>query len=58
MRKEGKAKITISIDKNLLKWIDEKISEKQFGSRSHAIEFALYQLMKGESKPTGHAHRT
>jgi len=39
-----KVKKTITIDKELLDWIERKIKEKEFGSTSHAIEKALTRL--------------
>lgn len=37
-------KFTISLDKDLVNWIDEKIAMKQFSDRSQAIEYALKAL--------------
>lgn len=42
--KKMKEKFSISIDKNLLKWLDAQIKTKRFASRSHGIEFALNEL--------------
>ena len=39
-----KVKKTITIDKELLVWIEQKIKEKEFGSVSHCIEKALTKL--------------
>ena len=39
-----KIKKTITMDKELLAWIEQKIKEKEFGSISHAIEKALTRL--------------
>jgi len=41
-----KVKKTITIDKELLEWIERKIKEKEFGSISHAIEKAVTELQK------------
>ncbi len=38
-----KDRITITIDKELLSWVDKKIKEKVFANRSHAIEFLINQ---------------
>jgi len=38
-----KERITITIDKELLDWIDARIEEKVFANRSHAIEFLIKQ---------------
>lgn len=34
-----KERITLTIDKNLLRWIDRKIKEAKFANRSHALEY-------------------
>ena len=41
MPKKKKLKITITIDPDLIKWIDAQIEQKNFASRSHGIEFAI-----------------
>lgn len=41
-----KKRITITIDKELLDWIDHKIEEKVFANRSHGIEYLINQKMK------------
>ena len=38
---------SITMDRDVLKWIDEKVKERVFASRSHAFEYAVRQLMKG-----------
>jgi metal-responsive CopG/Arc/MetJ family transcriptional regulator len=43
-----KVRLTITIDKELLNWIDEKISQKAFANRSHALEF-LMRNKRGQS---------
>ena len=34
-----KRKLSITVDSELIKWIDEEIKKKRFSSRSHAFEF-------------------
>jgi len=41
-----KAKIPISIDPDLLKWIENQVKSKRFASRSHAIEYAVNEMKK------------
>ncbi len=36
-----KQRITITLDKDLLKWLDKKVEKKVFASRSHGIEFLI-----------------
>ena len=44
-----KERITITIDKDLLEWIDKKVDDKTFANRSHGIEF-LIKRKKDEEK--------
>jgi metal-responsive CopG/Arc/MetJ family transcriptional regulator len=39
-----KERITITIDKELLDWVDEKIKARLYANRSHALEL----LVKGK----------
>jgi len=43
---KNKANISITIDPELIKWIDDQIAKKRFANRSHGIEYALYRLME------------
>lgn len=45
-----KERITITVDKELLNWLDEKIDEKVFANRSHGIEFLIKRKMEGENE--------
>lgn len=36
-----KERITVTLDKELLAWIDENIALKVFANRSHAVEFLI-----------------
>ena len=36
-----KERITITIDKGLLKWLDGKVDERFFANRSHGFEFLI-----------------
>lgn len=40
----GKEKVSVSIDENLLKWLDSQIKTKRFASRSHGIEYAVTSI--------------
>jgi len=44
--KKMKEKFSVSIDEDLLKWVDSQIKSKIFASRSHGIEYALNELKK------------
>ncbi len=41
-----KERITVTIDKDLLKWVDEGVKEKVFANRSHALEFLIKKKMR------------
>ena len=43
-----KIKSSMSIDNDIIKWIDKEIEKKRFANRSHAVEFAIRQLMDEE----------
>jgi len=38
-----KERITLTIDKELLAWVDEKVAQKIFSNRSHALEYLMRQ---------------
>lgn len=38
--------ICVTLPPELIKWIDEKVTDRTYGSRSHAIERAVLELMK------------
>ena len=46
--------ISVSIDPDVLKWVDDEVEGKRFASRSHAIEYCLYKMMIGESNESPH----
>ncbi len=41
-----KEKITITVSTEILDWIDKKIGEREFGSRSHAFELGVYKMIQ------------
>lgn len=43
-----KIKVSHTIDEELVRWMDSEIAKKRFASRSHAIEYALKQLIESE----------
>jgi len=45
-----KERITITIDKELLNWLDERIKEKVFANRSHGFEFLIKNKMDKEEE--------
>ena len=43
-----KERITITLDKELLGWLDKKIGEKVFANRSHGFEFLIVAMIREE----------
>ncbi len=43
-----KERISITIDRKLLRWVDEKVRERVFASRSHALAFLAREAMEQE----------
>ena len=48
-----KERITITADKALLKWIDERIAKKIFANRSHALEYLIARAIEDEKAGIG-----
>lgn len=46
-----KERITVTIDKELLDWIDKKVKDKTFANRSHGLEYLIKRkMMEGDKK--------
>ncbi|MBI3026941.1 hypothetical protein HYY70_02415 [Candidatus Woesearchaeota archaeon] len=43
-----KDRITITLDKELLEWLDRRIAEKVFANRSHGFEFLIMEKVREE----------
>ncbi|HLC50146.1 MAG TPA: ribbon-helix-helix domain-containing protein [Candidatus Nanoarchaeia archaeon] len=43
-----KERITITVDKELLRWLDEKVNSKVFANRSHGFEFLVKSKITAE----------
>ena len=41
-----KERITVSIEKKLMKWIDEQVEKKVYANRSHGFEFLIFKDLK------------
>lgn len=41
---KNKLKKTISLDSDLIEWVNSQIEVHRFSSLSHAVELALYEL--------------
>ena len=46
----AKSVVSITVDRDVLRWICAKVEEEVFASRSHAFEYSVRQLMKKEKK--------
>jgi len=42
----NKKLVTITVSKEVLDWIDEKIKTRKFASRSHAIDYIVAKFIK------------
>jgi Arc/MetJ-type ribon-helix-helix transcriptional regulator len=45
-----KQKVTVTIEKHLLEWVDREVEKFRFRNRSHGLEYALAKLMEAEKK--------
>ena len=45
-----KERITITLDKELLEWLDKKIDDKIFANRSHGFERLIMERIKEENE--------
>ena len=45
-----KSKISVSVDKRIVDWMDEQVVTQRFRNRSHAVEVALMKFIEGEKR--------
>jgi len=45
----AKINTSVRMDREILHWIDKRVKDRIFSSRTHAFEYALRQLMKNEA---------
>lgn len=45
---KGKERITITIDDDLLGWLDKKVEAKIFANRSHGFEYLIKRKIEEE----------
>ena len=50
MQQPKKERITISIDRELLKWLDSKVAKRIFANRSHGFEFLIAKQQEEEKE--------
>ena len=46
----SKQKVTVTLDSELLDWLQSQIRKKVFGSISHGLERLIYKAMQREGK--------
>ncbi len=45
-----KEKMSVTVEKKLVAWIDERVKTQRFRNRSHAVELALMKFVEAEQK--------
>ncbi|CUR52808.1 conserved protein of unknown function [Nitrosotalea devaniterrae] len=43
-----KVKLSITVDEDLIKWLDLQIKKKKYANRSHGFEYSLTQLKNNQ----------
>jgi hypothetical protein len=44
----NKVRVSVSISKEVVSWIDGEVEKKRFASRSHAIEYCVQQVINSD----------
>jgi len=52
-----KDKISVTVSRKYVVWIDSQIKTMRFRNRSHAVEYALAKLLEQEGEKTVHDSR-
>lgn len=50
MESMAKVKVSVTIEEEFMRWVDEEIKKLRFRNRSHALEYALAKLIEAEEK--------
>jgi Arc/MetJ-type ribon-helix-helix transcriptional regulator len=45
-----KSKISVTVDKQIVEWMDKQVATQRFRNRSHAVEVALMRYIEVEKK--------
>jgi len=45
-----KERVTITLDKDLLSWLDKKVLDKTFANRSHGFEYLIKRRINHEDQ--------
>ena len=43
-----RSKMSVTIDVELIKWIEQQVKKQRFRNKSHAVEYALVKLKESE----------
>ncbi len=43
-------RISLTLPKSAVDWLDQKVSERKYASRSHAVEVLILDAMKNEKR--------
>lgn len=43
-----RSKMSVTIDVELIKWIEQQVKKQRFRNKSHAVEYALVKLKENE----------
>jgi Arc/MetJ-type ribon-helix-helix transcriptional regulator len=43
-----RSKMSVTIDVELIKWIEQQVTKQKFRNKSHAVEYALVKLKESE----------
>jgi Arc/MetJ-type ribon-helix-helix transcriptional regulator len=43
-----KSKISVTVDKEIVEWLDQNVKTQKFRNRSHGVELALMKMMQAE----------
>jgi len=44
----AKIRVFATIHEDIVKWIDKEVAKRRFANRSHALEYAIQQLIEKE----------
>jgi metal-responsive CopG/Arc/MetJ family transcriptional regulator len=47
-----KERITVTLEKDILDWIDRKVEDRTFANRSHGFEYLIQRKIDDESNRT------
>mgnify|MGYP001026922290 CR=1 FL=1 len=45
-----KSKMSVTVEKSIVDWIDKQVETQRFRNRSHAVEVALMKFIESEKK--------